>query len=256
MFLKNGEWEAGPHRVVLDDDEVHVWCASLEQGRDRVQALRRYLDEDERTRADRFHFEKDRRHYTVARGVLRDLLGRYLRVPPERVSFSYNQYGKPALTDEFARGGLRFNVSHSGGVGLFLFTRGREAGIDVESLREDFASREIAEQFFSSREVSALTAIPPTEYTRAFFNCWTRKEAYIKALGEGLSHPLNSFVVSLAPGEPARLLTTDRDPRAGERWSLFDINSLAGFAAAAAIEGVGLRLRCYAWTATEPPSPA
>lgn len=247
MILEQDKWEAAPPRALLAEDEVHVWCASLEQEHARVQALREHLDEAERAKAGRFHFEKDRRHYTVARGVLRDLLSRYLHAPPARLIFSYNQYGKPALAGQFAAGGLRFNVSHSGGVGLFAFTRGREAGVDVESLREDFASREVAQHFFSSREVTALCAIPPEQYTRAFFNCWTRKEAYIKALGEGLSHPLDSFAVSLAPGEPARLLSTDRDRREALRWSLFDINSLHGFAAALAVEGGGLRIRYYKW---------
>lgn len=252
MIPEKDKWEAAPLQALLAEDEVHVWCASLEQGQACVQALREHLDEAERAKADRFHFEKDRRHYTVGRGVLRDLLGRYLRVPPARVIFSYNSYGKPALAGPFAAGDLRFNMSHSGGVGLFAFTRGREAGVDVEALREDFASREVAQHFFSGREVSALCAVPPEQYTRAFFNCWTRKEAYIKALGEGLSHPLDSFAVSLTPGEPARLLSTDRDPREAERWSLFDITSLQGFAAALAVEGGGLRVRCYRWDGDEP----
>jgi 4'-phosphopantetheinyl transferase len=247
MISTDDSWEAAPHCVVVAKDEVHVWCASLKQGQERVRALYAHLDEGERAKATRFHFEKDRRHYTVARGVLRGLLGRYLRVPPARIIFSYNRYGKPALAGEFAAGGLRFNVSHSGGVGLFAFTLGRELGVDVESLREDFASREIAERFFSGREVSALCTVPPEQQTRAFFNCWTRKEAYIKALGEGLSHPLNSFAVSLAPGEPARLLSSNIDPREAQRWSMFELNAPHGFAAALAVEGAGLRVRCYEW---------
>lgn len=244
-------WETSPPAAPPAGDEAHVWRASLEQDGARVQSLRAHLDEAERARADRFHFEKDRRHYTVARGVLRELLGRYLRAAPARVSFSYNRYGKPALAEEFAAGGLRFNVSHSGGVGLFAFTRGREVGVDIEALREEFAGREIAERFFSSREVSALCAVPARQHTRAFFNCWTRKEAYIKALGEGLSHPLDTFAVSLAPGEPARLLHTDRDPDEAPRWSLFDLHTFQGYAAALAVEGHGLRLRCYDWAALQ-----
>ena len=247
MILAKNTWEAAPSRPLLADDEVHVWCASLEQERGSAQALYAHLDEDERAKADRFRFDKDRRHYVAARGVLRDLLGRYLCVPPARITFVYNRYGKPSLGEEFAAGGLRFNVSHSGGVGLFAFTRGREVGVDIESLREDFASREIAQNFFSRREVSALCLVPHEHYTRAFFNCWTRKEAFIKALAEGLSHPLDSFTVSLAPGEPARLLDSDRDSRAAQRWSLFELDTLQGFAAALAVEGLGPRVRCYEW---------
>ena len=247
MTLEKDSWEAAPPLALLAADEVHVWCASLEQEPARVEALRGHLDEAERAKAGRFHFEKDRRHYVVGRGVLRDLLGRYLRVPPARVTFTYNQYGKPSLAAEFAGGGLRFNISHSGGVGLFAFTRGREIGVDVECLREDFAGREIAQHFFSRREVAALCAVPQEHFTRAFFDCWTRKEAYIKALGEGLSHPLDTFAVSLAPGEPAHLLSTDRDPREASRWSLFELTSLRGFAAALAVEGGGVRVRRYEW---------
>jgi len=155
---------------------------------------------DERQRAERFRFERDRRRFIVAHGVLRDILGRYLKCSPAQVSFSYNQYGKPALAQESEAIGLRFNMSHSHEVALYALTRAREVGVDVELLREDFASLEIAERFFSRSEVALLNSLAPELRTDGFFNCWTRKEAYIKALGEGLSHPLDRFAVSLAPG--------------------------------------------------------
>jgi 4'-phosphopantetheinyl transferase len=145
---------------------------------------------------------------------------------------------------------LRFNVSHSQGVALYALTRGREVGVDIEFVREDFARFDIAERFFSTREVSALRALPTEQHTAAFFDCWTRKEAYIKARGEGLSHPLHSFAVSLAPGETAALLWTDTDPQEAARWSLVGLFPGESYRAALAVEGEMPTLRCWRWSAS------
>lgn len=233
-FPRGQTWLSAPPQLRLDVDEVHVWRASLEQDPEEVEALRASLSADERRRADRFHFERDRRHFTVGRGVLRDVLSRYLGGPPAALGFSLGEFGKPALSGD--DGGLRFNLSHSHGLALCAVTRGREVGVDVEHLRDDFAGVDIAERFFSPAEVAALLSLPAHQRTRAFFDCWTRKEAYIKALGEGLSHPLHLFTVSLKPGEPARLVSTD-DPREAARWSVVELSPREGYAAALAIEG-------------------
>lgn len=142
---------------------------------------------------------------------------------------------------------LHFNVSHSNGLALYAVARGREIGIDLEFVREDIAGLEIAERFFSSREVSALRALAPSEYTVAFFDCWTRKEAYIKARGEGLSHPLHGFTVSLAPGTPAAILNIDADPHEAARWTLVALSPGDGYRAALAVEGRVAHLRCWRW---------
>lgn len=212
-----------------------------------IQALSDILAPDESLRAGRFHFQKDRERFVVARGALRHILSGYLKTLPEQIHFSYNQYGKPALSEDGSRNLLSFNVAHSHEVALYAVARGREVGLDVELVREDFACREIAKRFFSAREVAALRTVPKEQQAMAFFNCWTRKEAYIKARGEGLSHPLDRFTVSLVPGETASLLSTDDDPQETSRWSLVELSPGAGYVAALALEGAATTLHCWQW---------
>lgn len=239
-----------PHEPpVLPPDEVHVWRVPLEQPASVLGRLRALLDEGELSRAERFHFARDRDHFVVARGVLRTLLGSYLGVGPAALSFAYNPFGKPSLKDEGDAPPVRFNLSHSHGLALCAFARERELGVDVERVRAEFAGDEIAEHFFAAREVAALRGLGPDQKTEAFFNCWTRKEAYIKAIGEGLSHPLESFTVSLRPGEPAALLSVEGDPAETRRWSLTALEPAPGYVAALVVERPGWRLNCFEWTA-------
>jgi 4'-phosphopantetheinyl transferase len=226
----------------LADGEVHLWRASLAQTPDALRRLHATLASDESAKAARFHFRRDRDHYVAARGLLRRLLGRYLARPPESLRFSYGAYGKPSLD---GAQDLRFNLSHSHELALYAFARGRDVGVDVEHMRADFAGDDIAARFFSAREVSMLRALPAAARTRAFFNCWTRKEAYIKARGEGLSHPLDAFDVSLTPGEPAALLGTRGDPRELTRWSLHALDAGEAYAAALVVQGTGYTLRLW-----------
>jgi 4'-phosphopantetheinyl transferase len=198
-------------------------------------------------RATRFYFEKDRRHFIVARGVLRAILGRYLDLAPECLSFCYSSYGKPALSGEPDLNSIRFNLSHSYGVALYAVTRGREVGIDLERIRSDLAVAQIAARFFHRREIEMLRALPGEMQNRAFFRCWTRKEAYIKARGEGLSLPLDRFDVSLDPGEPGMVDGASRDPSEASRWSLQELNPIPGYAAAVAVEGHDWHLTCWQW---------
>ncbi|HYO92152.1 MAG TPA: 4'-phosphopantetheinyl transferase superfamily protein [Pyrinomonadaceae bacterium] len=174
-------------------------------------------------------------------------MGAYLNIVPEQLRFRYGSFGKPALISDSGGKELRFNVAHSGGRALYAFSSRRELGIDIEQVREDFDYLEIAEHFFSRREISTLRALPAAAQARGFFNCWTRKEAYIKAHGAGLSIPLNSFDVSLVPGEPARLLSVRDDPQAASRWSLQEIEVEAGYVAALAVEGDGWRMKRWQW---------
>lgn len=243
-------WSVSPESITLGSDEVHVWRAALNLRLSSVETLRQTLADDEQTRAKRFHFDVDRNHFVVARGLLRVLLGRYLEAEPSKLRFCYSQYGKPALVSEFdakEEQGLRFNVSHSDGLALYAVTRGREIGIDLERLRPNFANERIAEQFFSPGEVAVLRRLPANMQQAAFFNCWTRKEAYIKARGEGLSHPLDQFDVSLIPGEPATLLSTRGDPEEVDRWSLQELAPQRGYVASIAVEGRSWRLKCWEW---------
>lgn len=241
------QWRPAPANLTLTDREVHVWLADLEAPDARVQAFARVLSREEISRASKYHFEHLRRHYIVGRGLLRTLLGHYLDIAPEHVSFDYNNYGKPTLARPFDESGLSFNLSHSGNHALLAFALGRELGVDIEHMRPNIEHEQIAERFFSVNEVTALLELPPNERELGFFTCWTRKEAYIKALGEGLSHPLDTFDVSLKPYQPARLLATRSDPRAVRRWSLHALEPGPGYTAALAVEGHEMRLAQWRW---------
>jgi len=239
---------------VLGDDEVHVWRAMLDQTPSQIQRLLHNLAADEHVRAEQFYFERDRQHFIAARGVLRAILGGYLHRTPESLSFYYSSHGKPGLAGETDDDAIRFNVSHSHGVALFAVTRGREVGIDIEHIRFDLEVVEIAEQFFSPREVATLRALPIEAQRQAFFRCWTRKEAYIKARGEGLSLPLDQFDVSLAPGEPVAVLRAQRDPSEASRWSLQELTPAPGYAATLTVEGHGWHLTRWQWPDPRQPS--
>jgi 4'-phosphopantetheinyl transferase len=164
-----------------------------------AEPLAGLLSADERQRAERFVFQRDRRRYTVARARLRQLLGERLGAAPESLQFAYNRHGKPALARRPGERDLRFNVSHCGEVAAYAFTEGREVGVDVEEVRALPDADEVAMRFFAQRERAAYLSLPASERPQGFFNCWTRKEAFVKAIGEGLSHPLDTLDVSLAP---------------------------------------------------------
>jgi 4'-phosphopantetheinyl transferase len=240
-------WLTPPSWPALSEGEAHVWLAELDLPQDAVGALRFLLSGDELGRAERFHFRRDRDRYVVGRGVLRRMLGAYMNSDPAALRFDYGAHGKPHLVGESKPGGLRFNVSHSEGHALFCFARGVEVGVDLERVREGPASERLAERFFSAGEVRALRALPRNAQDEAFFDCWTRKEAYIKARGEGLSMPLDRFEVTLAPGEPAELLRTDGDPRERARWSMRGLRPAPSFVGAVVVGGTLRRLECWRW---------
>ncbi|MDT5062756.1 MAG: 4-phosphopantetheinyl transferase [Acidobacteriota bacterium] len=241
-------WAAPPEQLTLLDDEVHVWRASLPRTTTKppqLQSLYTLLSPDEVSRAERFHFERDRASFIVARGMLRTILAVYLKLHPAQLQFRYNAYGKPALDGDEASSGLRFNLAHSHELALYAVTRNREIGIDVEYIRADFAGDEIAERFFSSTEIATLRKLSLEQRTEAFFNCWTRKEAYIKARGEGLSFPLDRFDVSLIPGEEPLTLNVHQASSETARWTLQSLMPEDGYVAAMAVEGDGWNLRYW-----------
>jgi 4'-phosphopantetheinyl transferase len=233
-------WTAPPLSPALESGTVHVWRISLAQPDDRLDRFRRTLEPDEINRASRFHFEKHRQHFIVARGFLRSVVARYLEMQPEALRFSYGAYGKPTLASEHV---LRFNLSHSHEVALLAVALDAELGVDVEHIRADFASEEIARRFFSRTEVEVFNALPKEEQVAAFFRCWTRKEAYIKAIGKGLSQALDAFDVTLAPDVQPALLRAEGDD--ASRWLLTDINAGDSYAAALAIEAPITTIRWF-----------
>ena len=232
------------HSLKLSADEVHLWQATLDD--QLVESLEPVLSPDEISRANRFHFAKDRNHYIAARGLLRKLLAAYLGVGGAELQFLYAEKGKPFLKEN-QHGSINFNLAHSYGKAIYAFSQRRELGVDLEFIRDDLADEKIAERFFSPAEIKALQVVPAELRKQAFFNCWTRKEAYIKARGEGLSMPLDEFDVSLTPGEPAALLRNHKDAREVSRWTMRSISVAPGYVAALVVEGQDWRLKSFSF---------
>lgn len=223
----------------LAPGEIDVWLVRLDPSGERVEQLGRSLAPDEWQRAERFRFDKHRRQYVVGRGALRTLLAGYLGTRPELVQFQYGPRGKPFLASSLAAqsGGLFFNLSNSDERALVGFVRGGEIGVDIEYMKPMPDLEQIAERFFSESERKVLRELPAEKKHEAFFNCWTRKEAYLKAVGEGLAAPLDSFDVTLAPGEAPRMLSLEGDAERGARWFFHHLRPAADFIGAVAIEG-------------------
>jgi 4'-phosphopantetheinyl transferase len=226
----------------LTPGDVHVWALDLDSLAAHTGQHAQLLSPAERQRAGRFHFDADRRRFISRRWALRTLLVRYLQIPPGRLHFVHNPYGKPALPAEL--GDVTFNISHSAGLALLAFSRGRQIGVDIERLRPDFDYKGILGRYFSDAEQAALWRLPPSQQRAAFFAGWARKEAYIKAHGEGLSLALEAFDVTISTGPPARLLATRHDPADAGRWQLRHLAPSPGYPAALAVEGDGWQLKC------------
>jgi 4'-phosphopantetheinyl transferase len=216
---------------------IRVWRAELDRPEEEAAALRALLSDDERARADRFRFPRDRCHFAVGRGFLRTVLARTLGIGPQEIGFSYGTRGKPAL--RWPEGsGLEFNLSHSNGLALLATSWGRTLGVDIEYHREDLDFLGIAGRFFTPREVDEIQRAPELAARRAaFFRGWARKEAFLKARGDGLWLGLDQFAVSIDSALPARVVHTAWDPDEGGRWTLRDLDVTPGFAAALAVAG-------------------
>ena len=230
-------WSARPAELRLVDNEIHVWRVFLDD--ERAFDHHSVLSEDERARASRFVFPRDRDHFVTSRGILRSIIGRYLQRPAVAIDFSYEPQGKPRLRTSTP---IRFNLSHSHGLAVYAFSTDREIGIDVEAIRSEVTGERIAERFFSLKELAELRSLPPEKRHEAFFLCWTRKEAYVKAQGGGLGIPLDSFEVSLTPGMPETLVSSDSD-----RWMLRSFEPAERYAAAVVAEGKDWCLRLWDW---------
>ena len=230
--------------AALDGGDIHVWRVRLDPEPEVVEALERTLSDDERGRANRFHFARDRRRFIVARGALRSLLARYIGGEPEDVRFAYGERGKPRMADAECPA---FNVSHSGELALIAIAAAGAIGVDVEAVRDIEDRDAVAARFFSPREYACIRALPERVRTQSFFACWTRKEAFVKALGDGLSRPLDSFDVTCAPGDAPRLSIAG-DPAVTEKWMLTALAPGPGFEAALVADGRDRAVSCRTWS--------
>jgi 4'-phosphopantetheinyl transferase len=230
--------------LALPEDEVQLWRVDLEAVRPNESHWRKLLSEDESARASRFHFGRDRQSFVASRAILRIILAGYLAAHPTELIFSYSSKEKPSLAPAHAGGGVQFNVSHSGTIAMLAFTRRREIGVDVEQVRRDFELDSIAARFFSGHEQIQLAALPCEKRIDAFFRCWTRKEAYIKATGDGLSLPLSQFDVSLGLEDANALLATRPDGSEASRWLLREVPTKPGYIAAICVRGQNWKLKC------------
>ncbi len=217
----------------LDGASIHLWYAGLQDCKAWLPDFSSLLSTDENERRMRFRFEPDRQDFAFARGMLRSVLAEYLKSDPRDLSFGYTEHRKPFLSTPESE--LRFNLSHTQGAVLLGVCRGREIGVDIEKVREDLNPLEISTRFFSAAEQQGLKELPEAEQRPAFFRCWTRKEAFLKARGHGLSHPLELFDVSIGADDSEVALVTRPHAEDARQWRILATPAPEGYAAAVAV---------------------
>ncbi len=232
---------------MLMPDEVHIWSGVLDQPASELHRFIQVLSVDELTRAGQFYFQEDRKRFIVRHGMLRMILGSYLGVQAGEIPFYHGKNGKPAIADTFGRGAIQFNLAHSKGVALFAFVRNQEIGVDIEYIHDMPEMEQIVERFFSKSENEDLRSLPASRKREAFFNGWTSKEAFVKALGEGLSRPFDKFDVSLTPGESAQQLRIEGDSREASRWNIQNLEPAPHYAGAYAVKSHELETKRWRW---------
>lgn len=233
-----------PYGLQLPKGEVHIWSASTEGSDEQFISLQGILSADEAQRAGKYYFEHDRMRFVLSRGLLRLIMSRYLDVEPGTISLCYNHFGKPELASISGGNTIQFNISHSGKLVLYAITCGHRVGIDVERIRHFQEAEEIVERFFSAGEKMKFRSLPEDISDRTFLTYWTRKEAYVKALGEGLSYPFHSFCVAYPFGEQGRLIQNLPCREESIVWSIADISIDPQYIAAIAVEGHDIKY-CY-----------
>jgi 4'-phosphopantetheinyl transferase len=247
QFYSGGQRGGQGRRKTLAESAVHIWTIDLAWQEDRMHELHKLLSADENERVERFVFDRDKRRFIAARGAMRKILSEYLSIPPQEVVFAYSRNGEPELASDWRETEIKFNLSHSSELAILAVARGLCVGVDLELINQGLAIDEIASRFFSPTEVNTLRAIPSERRQEAFFSCWTRKEAYIKALGAGLSLPLDSFDVAFGPGVPAALLRAGVAAEELPRWSIYDLAVAPMYAAALVVEGKKHKLQQRQW---------
>ena len=234
-------WPPSAAEVPALEDSAHVWTVRLDDATVDFDRGRDLLSPEEQARAARFKFERDRRRYLVAHIALHDILRRYLPSEPAHLSFDIGANGKPRLAQALASRGVEFNLSHSNEMALLAVCDKREVGVDIEYVKEDFEFQEVAERFFTPREVTAMGGLPASLQRQAFFKCWTSKEAFLKAKGTGLSGALDEVEIALTTAEQVRI-TADVPG-----WSLSELDPIDGYEAALVIAGAPVPICYYLW---------
>ena len=234
-------WPPAPAELPALERTVHVWAVPLDDARVDVDAGRKLLSPDERERAARFYFEQHRRRFLLAHIALHWILSRYLKIPPARLYFELGNNGKPKLPPALTNSGFEFNLSHSNDMALLAINLIGEVGVDIEYVKPGFKFEEIAESFFTAREVAELRGLPSELQRQAFFKCWTCKEAFLKAKGTGLSGRLDEVEITLSASDEVRI----RADVAG--WSLAELNPIDAYEAALVVASPPVPICCYRW---------
>ncbi len=245
MTTSSSPWPCGPEQPQLTPGVVHVWYLPLDLAEAQVDELRPCLSADEAERAARYRFDRHRRRFIACRGQVRRILAAYLSAAPGAIRFTYGARGKPTLEAPWNGSAIQFNVSNSHEGALLALTLNCELGVDVEYLDDPRDFDGLAARFFAGSEVDRLRSLSEDQRREGFFNCWTRKEAVLKAVGTGLAFPLDKVVVTLAPDEPARLVAYDDEPAATSRWWLANLAPAPGYVGALAMRGGPLELNCF-----------
>jgi 4'-phosphopantetheinyl transferase len=243
-------WLSSAYPDHLGEAEVHLWVGPLVVTPEKSAHFKSILSLDEKERAARFQKIEDAERYVAARAALRSLLGGYLSVEPDQLQFAYDIFGKPRLAGEVPLTSVSFSVSHSDDWGLFGFVRGHKIGVDLERISTGIDIEGLAKRYFSPNEFQKLWSLPAEQRREAFYCGWTRKEAYLKGRGEGLSYGLDRIEVSLAPGEPAILLGASDDPHVSRHWTVQHLSPAPGYVGAVAVEVGTIAFRCLRWEAS------
>jgi len=242
----NPIWRSANEQECLGMGQVHVWRADLSMAAQAADNLGAVLSDDERARAARYLRREDRSRFIAARAILRQILAHYTKVSPESLSFVYGEHGKPALAEGLGDEGVEFNMSHSGEMALYAAARRCRVGVDIESPRPSVNYMRIAERFFSIEEYEELVALPAEDQYSAFYRCWTRKEAYVKARGDGIAAGLDTFSASLEEGP--KLLRSDDGSDEIDRWRFLALQPGDQYVAALCVAGQDMKLSCLEWS--------
>lgn len=232
-------WHKPLNPPILANNQAHIWLANLDLSTVEIERLTTFLSPDEIARANKFKFNRDKKKFIAARGILRKLLANYLQITANNVEFGYGERGKPNLAPSMLDRYLQFNLSHSQDYALYGFTRHCSIGVDLEHLRSLDDAAKIAQRFFSAAESALISSLTGEEQTRVFFQLWTAKEAYLKATGEGLAGLLDEVEISMTPESPessVTLISVQGDRQNTANWSMTSFIPATDYVATVAIE--------------------